>query len=32
MLMSFSVMTLGLLIVTAWRDVVTRTIPDTIAL
>ena len=32
MLMPFSVMTLGLLLVTAWRDVVTRTIPDTIGL
>jgi prepilin peptidase CpaA len=30
--MSFSIMTLGLLIVTAWRDVVTRSIPNTIAL
>jgi prepilin peptidase CpaA len=32
MLMPFSVMTLGLLLVTAWRDVVTRTIPHRIAL
>jgi prepilin peptidase CpaA len=32
MLIPFSAMTLGLLLVTAWRDVVTRTIPNTIGL